>query len=406
MNNKKLLIDIRKMVLDGAGYREIKKTLHTSSSLISRVKNSLREATGVDVDLLIENVRLSKRAQQYQDLNRVERKTFRNQARIENAVKVYTTELTDAIKKNQLPKSTKQKNITICGNVGIIHLTDPHLNELINLPFNKYDFQIAAKRLRKFAIGCKKYLNANKIEHVLIAMTGDLLNSDRRIDELLSEATNRAKATILAVVLIRQFIEDFAQDYNVSTANVIGNESRITKDIGWTEAVASDNYDFTIYNILKLLFEKTSVNFIQGDDSLERVVDIAGHKILLIHGNQLSGNEEQAIQKIKGKYASQDVMIEFVIFGHKHSASISDAYARGSSMCGANGYSNSALQLESRASQNMHIFYKDGSRDSIKIDLQNTDGIKGYKIVKELEAYDAKSIKKSFKKQKINKIII
>lgn len=402
----KLLDNIRAMILEGKGYRDIKKELHTSNRQIKKVKNALKEALGMDVDLIIENVRFSKKAQMYQDLNRVERKSFREHARIENSVQAYTQELVEVLKKHQLPANKSKKFISINGDVAVVHLTDLHLNELVNLAFNKYDFEVAAKRLKKFAINVKKYLKANNVNRILIAMTGDLLNSDRRTEELLSEATNRAKATILAVILLRQFIEDFMKDYTISIANVIGNESRITYDVGWTDAVASDNYDFTIFNILKLLFEKTSVNFIADDNSLERVVEIEGQNILLLHGNQLKGNLEQAIQKIKGKYAAQGIMISFVIFGHLHSARLGDIYARGSSLVGANGYSDSALQLESRASQNLHIFYKDGSRDSIKIDLQNTNGIEGYKIVKELEVYNAKSVKKSFKKQKISKIII
>ena len=402
----KLSDSIKQLILEGKGYREIKKELHTSGRQITRVKNEMKDATGMDIDLLVENVRFSKKVQMYQDLNRVERKTFREHARIENSVQAYNTELIQILKQYPLPAYKKGKEQKITGNVAVIHLTDLHLNELVNLSFNKFDFQIAAKRLKKFAINAKKYLEANQVNRVLIAMTGDLLNSDRRTDELLSEATNRAKATILAVVLLRQFIEDLITDYNVSIANVIGNESRITEDVGWTDAVVTDNYDFTIFNILKLLFEKSGVKFISDDNSLERVVEIDNQNILLLHGNQLKGNLEQAIQKIKGKYVSQRISINFVICGHLHSARIGDVYARGSSLVGANGYSDSALQLESRASQNVHIFYKDGSRDSIKIDLQNTEGIEGYQIIKELEAYNAKSIKKAFKKQKISKIII
>jgi len=402
----KLLENIKQLILEGKGYREIKKELHTSGRQIKKVKDEMKDAMGMDVDLLVENVRFSKKVQMYQDLNRVERKTFREHARIENSVQAYTQELIKVLKTHQMPKNKKTKEHVSTGRFAVIHLTDLHLNELVELLSNKYDFKIASKRLKKFADGIKKYLRANNIKTILIAMTGDLLNSDRRIDELLSEATNRSKATFLAVVLLRQFIADFMQNYSVSIANVIGNESRVTKDLGWSEAVASDNYDFTIFNILKLVFEKTTINFIPDDNSLERVVEIDGVNLLLLHGNQLKGNLEQAIQKIKGKYSAQGAVIDFVIFGHLHSCRLGDTYARGSSLVGANGYSDSALQLESRASQNVHIFYKDGSRDSIKIDLQNTEGIEGYQIIKELEAYNAKSIKKAFKKQKINKIII
>ena len=58
-------------------------------------------------------------------------------------------------------------------------------------------------------------------------------------------------------------------------------------------------------------------------------------------------------------------------------------------MVGANDYSEKALNLAGRASQNCYIFYEDGNRDGIKIDLQNYKD--GYNIESSLEAYNAKS---------------
>ena len=46
-----------------------------------------------DFDLLKENVKLAKQKQSAQDLNRIERKTFREHARVENAVSKYTKKL-------------------------------------------------------------------------------------------------------------------------------------------------------------------------------------------------------------------------------------------------------------------------------------------------------------------------
>jgi predicted phosphodiesterase len=257
-----------------------------------------------------------------------------------------------------------------------------------------------------FVDKAKIYFNSVGIKRILIAMTGDLLNSDRRLDELLAESTNRSKATFLSVSLLRQMIMDLAQSYAVTIAGVVGNESRITKDVGWVDNVATDNYDYTIFNILRLLFENSGVKFIEGD-MIEKVVEVAGQNILLVHGNQIkSTNMEQSIQKIKGKYNARGIHIHFVLSGHLHSCRISDSFARGASLVGANAYSENALQLEGRASQNIHIFYTNGNRDSIKIDLQNTFDIKGYEINSELEAYNAKSLSKAKKKVTIHKIVI
>ena len=72
---------------------------------------------------------------------------------------------------------------------------------------------------------------------------------------------------------------------------------------------------------------------------------------------------------------------------------------------GANDYSEKALNLSGRASQNLYIFYENGNRDGIKVDLQNVNN-KGYNINKSLEAYNPKSFKKLTPKKTILEIKI
>jgi predicted phosphodiesterase/transposase len=359
-----------------------------------------------DFEIIKQNSQLMASNQKYQDLTRISRKQLREKNKVDNALIEYNKQLIEVFSKHKLPafvmKNNKRNNK---GATGVIHVTDAHFNELVDLVHNKYDFPIASQRLKLLADKAKQYFKAIGIKNVLIAMTGDLMNSDRRLDELLSEATNRSKATFLAVNILEQFILDIAKDFQVTVANVIGNESRIAKDVGWTEIMASDNYDFTIYNILKLIFRNSDVKMLDGN-LLEQIVEVSGQNILLLHGNQLkSTSMEQSIQKIKGKYTSQKVTIDFVLSGHLHSARIGDVYARGGSLVGANAYSDSALQLESRASQNLHVFYNNGTRDSVKCDLQITTGIQGYSITKELESYNAKSLDKAKKKKIVSNIV-
>ena len=76
------------------------------------------------------------------------------------------------------------------------------------------------------------YFKSRSITNVLLVQSGDLLNSDRRLDELLSMATNRAKATFLAVAIVQQVILDLNEHFNVSVASVTGNESRVKDNWG------------------------------------------------------------------------------------------------------------------------------------------------------------------------------
>ena len=367
----------------------------------------LSQFPDIDLELLRENIRLAKRTQRFADSNRIERKAFREYARIDNAVAEYNQELVKVLDKYSLAKFTiKHKNYQNEA-AGIFHLTDPHFNELVNLAINKYDFNVASKRCKLFVEEAREYFKLKNVGNVLFAMTGDLLNSDRRLDELLAQATNRSKATFLAVRLIELMILDLNKDFNLTVANVTGNESRVAKDIAWNDIMATDNFDFTIFNILDYLFKGSrGITFLTNKDPMEQVVKVGNKNILLIHGHQIKGKTEHAVQGIKGKYAAKGITIHFIISGHLHSARIGDVYARGSSIVGANEYSERGLQLTSRASQNIHIVYSSNRIDSIKIDLQHTEHIEGYEIEKELEAYNAKSADRIKKKRTIFEVVI
>jgi predicted phosphodiesterase len=359
-----------------------------------------------DKELVAANINYKKQTQRYSDLNRIERKHKREDFRIVNAIEEYTKELIEVFTNNPIQvKTTKHKIVN--KSIGVLHFTDSHFNELVELPSNTFDFNIASKRVQKYIDKSKQYFKAKGIKTVLFAMTGDLLNSDRRLDELLSNATNRSKATFLAAQILINAIIDLNKDFNVNVISVVGNESRVNKDIGWINQVASDSYDLTIYNIMELVLRnKPGIKFIEGD-KLESVVNVAGYNWLLTHGHKPKFKKPgDAVGSLVRMYADQRIIIRFVLFGHIHEALITDMYARGASIVGANAYSKEALLLTSRASLNSHAAYENGEIDSLKIDLQETKGYKGYPIQEELKAYNAKSADKAHENVSIMKIVI
>tara|TARA_R100001594_G_scaffold57337_1_gene91231 strand:- start:3938 stop:5122 length:1185 start_codon:yes stop_codon:yes gene_type:complete len=357
-----------------------------------------------NLELIQENVRLAKQKQSAQDINRIERKSFREYARVENAVAEYNKQLVKIFDKYRLSTYVKKHSEdTSC--VGVIQFSDVHFNELVSLPHNKYDFKVASARCKLFVDKATKYFKAFGITNVLMVQSGDLLNSDRRLDELLNMATNRTKATFLAVDILQQVIIHLNSNFNVSVAMVTGNESRVKKDWSWSDSLASDNYDYTIFQTLRYLFKDTSINFIDGDPT-EVVVEVAGQNLLVLHGNGSIKKTavESSVNQIVGRYKMRGTTIDYVIFGHIHSARVGDNYARSSSMVGANDYSEKALNLSGRASQNCYIFYDNGNRDGIKIDLQNHT--EGYNIEESLESYNAKSHDKIQKGTTIFKVVV
>ena len=368
-------------------------------TLRHRIKDIIQYVIA-DKEIIQHNILLQKRSQKQADLNRIKNKAFREHSRLENALVEYNKSLIDLLKGESLKTTIKQH--TSKGKQAIIvQIADTHFNELVDLKNNKYDFEVASKRLQKFGHHIKEYAKFYNVSEIFIAITGDLLNSDRRLDEKLSMSTNRAKATFLGVHLLKHFILDLNTVANISVGCVSGNESR-AYELGWVDMVATDNYDFTIFEMLRLLMP--DINFITSG-GLELVVEVNGHNCLLIHGHQLKNMQSDKIAKVMSKYARNGIILDFMMCGHLHETKITDLFARSSSLVGANAYSENALLLSSRAAQNIYIM-KDKERHDIRIDLQHTKGFNGYPINKELSSYNAKSLDKSLKKQTVFKIVI
>ena len=360
-----------------------------------------------DNEIIFANVRLSKSRQRLLDSNRIERKAFREYARIDNALEALTKELITVFDKHKLSGLTKHHKTNNQKGVGVIHLSDLHLNELVWLANNKYDFNIASQRLQKFATEIKALFRHSGFKTVVIADTGDKLNSDRRLDELLSNATNRSQAQFIAVEILKQFILDIAQEFNVVYSYVLGNESRVKDEMSWNEFSATDSYDYNIVHILKIIFEnEKGVTFVEPETPNKTVIGINGKNFLLIHGMKFGNDPHKNVKSLVRLYADKGVCVDYVLFGHIHEALITDKFSRGSSLVGANAYSEDSLLLTSLASQNIHFVFNNGDINSMRIDLQNTKGISGYNVSKKIEAYNAKSAKKTVDKKTIFEVVV
>jgi transposase-like protein/putative heme iron utilization protein len=364
-----------------------------------------------DVEIIGENVRLKKARQKSDDSNRIERKAFREHARIENAIeelgKSIKAELHAhgrGLRKLNLKPLAKSKSKA----VGVYHITDPHGNELISLPHNKYDFTVFSQRLKLYSNDSLDFFEHMGVSRVLVALTGDLLNSDRRIDELLNSATNRAKACILTAHLLKQAILEIrGRGFEVDVISVLGNEARIGKELPYSQQALSENYDFTIAAILKEIFTAAKIKGINfgSIDKVEEIANVNGQNWLIAHDISQYTSKQEKSQSAIGRFSLQGHTVDYIIGGHIHSTRITDITSRPSSFSGSNSYNENALNFAGRAGGVCYVV-KDGRRHVYQIDVQNVDGIEGYEIVKELEAYHAKSAEKLTPHRVIYQVVV
>lgn len=375
---------------------ELWSTINTSD--IREVYKTGNKIFNKDEEFEDSVTKLRKEKLSYSDKLKFERSVNIKNLRNLNTLEELNKEVIESIKK--IPK-IKMRDYELYHNdegVGVICVSDTHFNELINIPSNKYDFEVASKRLEKLSIRAKEYFLSNGITDVAILFLGDLLNSDRRQSEIFNMATNRSRAMVLGFHILRQFIQDLSFHFDITVASVCGNESRVVgEEFDTSDILATYNYDYSIHQFLKIAFEGNSnIKFIDGDFA-EKVLNINGSNVLITHGTGLKTDLEKSVQQTFGRYASNKVDLDYLFCGHLHSCRIGDTCARCGSLCGGNSYSEGALNLNSRASQLIGIFYSNKSNEIIKVDLQNTDGYVGYDIIQELEEYNTKSANKKQK---------
>lgn len=358
-------------------------------------------------DVIEATVKQANKAQKYQDINRVERKAFRESARVLNAHETINDALVSTLESHQF-KTPKTPKIRIEGSVGVIQLSDLHFNELIDLSINKYNFRIASQRLQKFMHKSIAEFKANGVKSVIVASTGDLLNSDRRLDEITAAATNRTNAMVLAVEIMQQCLQDLLRYWHVDFFWVCGNEGRVNKELGFNKFVASDNYDHAIPMMLKHLFANNpGIEFHPPDNPMEQMFSVNGSTWCLIHGHGGGGGQPTAkAEKVRAKYAEQGVCIDYVIWGHIHEAYISELFGRSGSPSGANTYSLNGLGLGGKASQNLYIIESDGDIAGKMIPLQKYESYEGYDFDESLIAYNTKSLSKTLHHTTVFEVVV
>ncbi|MFN5194409.1 MAG: hypothetical protein ACK5E6_08280 [Cyanobacteriota bacterium] len=297
-------------------------------------------------------MRLAKQRQGLVDAQRIERKAFREHARVENAVAAYTRELAVLLRQRGFSRFRPRPLLPaqLAEAVLVVQLSDLHFNERVELPSNRYDFSVASARLAKLAGRVKQ----------------------------------------LAADILRAFLLDLRSAFPLEVYGITGNESRVTQELGWSDPLATDSYDLMIYGILQRSLAGVDGIGFCGFRAHELLFEVLGRTFLCLHGHQIGANVQKSVQEIAGRYAAQGITVDYTLFGHLHATAIGDFHARNASLVGSNAYSESGLNFCSKAAQNVHIVTPTAI-DGVKVDLQDTSTSRPYPLVGEWEAYAPKS---------------
>lgn len=318
--------------------------------------------------------------QNLRDKNRIANKKIRQIARLSNSSNELFQKILTKLKKMGLVISVANNKVPLANKVkpgkqkeAIVQLSDLHLNSNVllsdTLGINEYGYEKGSQRLYDFAQRIKETLGES-VSNITVALTGDLLNSDRRIDEMLSNSDCRSEAMLKAVQILSGFLLDLNSCYQVQVVSVVGNESRIDKDMPIRDPL--HNYDFLIHAFLANFLKNSGIKFLNMERTYDKVVNVCGANILLTH-NYFNISWDKAVMK----YNEVGISLDYMITGHKHETEITHHTAQAGSIVGTDFYGINKLNKITKASANLYILEKNlvdkkPCIDVICFDLQRT----------------------------------
>lgn len=376
--------DIYRLVQIHFNYQKARKTFQNRIGTIRRLyKHRIKSPHNAKDEMI---ARLKASNQKLQDKNRIANGLLRKDDRYFNAVESLLTEISFKLNKLKSFKIGKIKPyLEVRDKTAIIQVTDLHFGEEITwadtLGYNQFNMLCGSKRMWKYAKKIKYFLG-DSVSDIVVAFTGDLMNSDRRSDELLTNFPNRSETYIQTLEILGSFLIDLAKDYKIKVVSVLGNESRMDQDMPFSNP--THNFDFLIHKELSMLLSqhRDRIKFINCERNYETLYPVSDLNVLFFHGYKYN---PKLVDKITSKYNKIGKLLDYIITGHLHSTNSDDKQSRSGSVVGSNYYSTFGLHLLSNATQTLYVIEKEGKAKKssiypIIIDLQNVEGCDAYQF--------------------------
>jgi len=371
--------EIYLLLKDKFGYDNSEKTLRNNIPEIKRKYDICDNNTTQSKE--IEAIgKLLNEKQKLLDHNRIIRKANRSYNRSYAILEELFNELIKRVGEIDIDYK-KSDFYRICDKEAIVTVSDAHFGETIfksdTLGINSCGFDVLSKRFQKYANKIKNRLG-DSVSDITVALMGDLINSDRRIDELITNDGCVAEAFIKSLQILTPFLIDLNEKYNVKVVSVLGNESRLDANVPMRDPI--NNFDFLIHKILSELFKNTNIKFLDIERNYEKLINVLDANILLTHGH----TKVSWADAVK-KYNKIGKILHYMITAHFHKVNIKEQTSQSASLSGNNFYGAFGINDIADASQTVYLVEKEGdgltSHTTISpmvINLQTVYGYSGY----------------------------
>lgn len=371
--------EIYLLLKDKFGYDNSEKTLRNNIPEIKRKYDICDNNTTQNKE--IEAIgKLLNEKQKLLDHNRIIRKANRSYNRSYTVLEELFNELIKRVGEIDIDYK-KSDFYRVYDKEAIVTVSDTHFGEAIfksdTLGINSCGFDVLSKRFQKYADKIKNRLG-DSVSDITVVLMGDLINSDRRIDELITNDGCVAEAFIKSLQILTPFLIDLNEKYNIKVVSVLGNESRLDANVPMRDPI--NNFDFIIHKILSELFKNTDIKFLDIERNYEKLINVLDANILLTHGH----TKISWIDAVK-KYNKIGKILHYMITAHFHTVNIKEQTSQGASFSGNNFYGAFGINDIADASGTIYLVEKEDDGLSFRttispmvINLQTVYGYSGY----------------------------
>ena len=238
--------------------------------------------------------------------------------------------------------------------VPVIVASDWHIEETVEKAvtngLNEYNLDIAEARARGFFSKASEMVGREaghcKVDHVVLALLGDIINGVLREEDLQNNSVSPIDALMMARTLLYSGIKELASSTGarIHVVCCVGNHGRLTQKI-FPSNQTHNSLEYLMYKTLERDFRDHPAVDFTVSEAYYHIMDILGLKVRFHHGHVfkfnggIGGLSVPVLRKISQLNLIQKADLD--VCGHFHSMQIFPNCVLNGSLVGVNGYTMS-----------------------------------------------------------------
>ena len=217
--------------------------------------------------------------------------------------------------KEMQPIILNDRRITSGTTEAVVMISDWHIGNCFDLFMNSYNFEIASRRVEKYANKIIELIKRNDVQKVNVLNLGDSINGFLRATNRIENEFNIAQQVIKATELICQFLVKIADNVaEITYRSVLDNHGRLTAS--YIDSIREENVTILMDWYLEERFKNTKVHLCHDnlDNSMIHFSLLSGKKCVGVHGDQ-GGGINTIVQET---YGATKEFTDFIFTGHLH----------------------------------------------------------------------------------------